>query len=178
MLVARATQAHNELGRQRGKIFPELSAYGRVSKQTFSNEFNFFGGSQPWYNVSVIGLRLDWNLFTGFNRQATIRQSALQAKIADLELENYSRQSEKELLDLTVNHQVATEGLERFAEHFRINSANYRIAGEKYREGVYSIDQYVTIYQETVLSQNRYLNQLADYLIYESMIQSRNAIHE
>lgn len=176
MLNARQQQSFEELKRQQMRILPELSVYGRYTRQAFNNDFEIFSSSQSWFDVGVIGLRAEWNIFSGFSRQSSIRQASLQAQSAQYELENYTRQSEKELDELAINHRVAADGLEKFTEHFQLNSMNHRIAGDKYTEGVYTIDQYVTIYQERVRSQNQYLSKLANFLVYESMIQSRNLL--
>ncbi|HEY0656718.1 MAG TPA: TolC family protein [Chryseosolibacter sp.] len=176
MLNSRYQQSAEDLKRQQLRVLPELSVYGRYTRQAFNNEFEIFSSSQSWFDVGVIGLRAEWNIFSGFARQSSIRQASLQSRSAQLELENYTRQSEKELEELAINHRVAAEGLAKFTEHFELNAANHRIAGDKYTEGIYTIDQYVTIYQERVRSQNQYLSKLASFLIYESMIQSRNLL--
>jgi outer membrane protein len=176
MFSARKFQSAEELKRQQMRILPELSIYGRYTRQAFNNDFEIFSSNQSWFDVGVVGLRAEWNIFSGFNRQASIRQASLQSKAAEFELENYARQSEKELEELEINHRVAASGLQQFTEHYQLNAMNHRIAGDKYTEGVYTIDQYVTIYQERVRSQNQYLNKLASFLIYESMIQSRNLL--
>lgn len=176
MLSARERQAREDLQRQRTKALPELSLFTRVSRQTFSDELNLFSSEQPWFDVAVAGLRAEWTLFTGFNRQSAVRQASLQSQIARYELDNYTAQAEKELEELRINHQVAAHGVGGYMEHYRLNATNYSIAGEKYAQGVYTIDQYVTIYQEMVRSQNQYLGQLASYLVYESIVQSRNAL--
>lgn len=176
MLSTRQQQSVEELKRQQMRIFPELSLYGRYTRQAFNNDFEIFSSNQAWFDVGVVGLRAEWNLFSGFSRQSSLRTASLQAQSAQYELENYARQSEKELEELQINHRVAADGLQKFTEHFQLNSMNHRIAGDKYTEGVYTIDQYVTIYQERVRSQNQYLTKLANFLIYESMIQSRNLL--
>ena len=176
MLSTKMLQAQEDLKRQRSKIFPELSLYARISRQSFSDEFNFFSNTQPWFDVAVAGFRAEWNLFTGFSRQSTIQQASLQLQITRHELDNYSLQAEKELDELRINHQVAAHGVGRFLEHYQLNAINYRIAGEKYKQGIYTIDQYVTIYQEMVRSQNQYLGKLANYMVYESMVNSKNAL--
>jgi outer membrane protein TolC len=176
MLTSRYQQSVEEMKRQQLRVLPELSVYGRYTRQAFNNDFEIFSSSQSWFDVGVVGLRAEWNIFSGFNRQSSIRQASLQSQSAQFELENYTRQSEKELEELSINHHVAAEGLAKFTEHFELNAMNHRIAGDKYTEGVYTIDQYVTIYQERVRSQNQYLSKLANFLIYESMIQSRNLL--
>jgi outer membrane protein TolC len=177
MLSLKQRQAHEDVLKNKAKVLPELSLYGRAMRQTFSNEFDVFSSGQAWFDVAVVGVRAEWNLFSGFNRQSQIRQSTLQLKSAEYEFENYRLQADKELEELSVNHTVAAQGVQNYLEHYQLNAVNHRIAGEKYNQGIYSIDNYVTIYQERVRSQNLYLGKLANFLIYESMIQSRNALH-
>lgn len=176
MLYTKNLQALEDLKRQRAKVFPELSLYARVSRQTFNNEFKIFSSDQQWFDVSVAGVRAEWNLFTGFNRQSNIRQASLQKEIAAYDLQHFSLQSQKEIEDLRINHQIAVDGIKIFIEHHQLNTASYRIAGEKYNQGIYTIDQYVNIYQEMVRSQNHYLSKVANYLVYESIVQSRNTL--
>jgi outer membrane protein TolC len=176
MLAYRKRQAQEELKRSRSKILPELSLYARYARQSFSNEANVFGSDRPWFDVGVVGLRAEWNLFNGFNRQATIRQASLQSQIAHEELQAYTLQADKELEELRINHLLSAESLQRYSAHYQLNSDNYQIAGEKYAQGIYTIDQYITIYQERVRSQNQYLAKLANYFIYESLVRSKNAL--
>jgi outer membrane protein TolC len=177
MLRLKHRQASEDVLKNKTKVLPEVSLYGRAMRQTFSNEFNVFSSDQMWFDVAVVGIRAEWNLFSGFNRQSQIRQSTLQQKSAGFEFQNYRLQANKELEELTLNHRVSTQGVQNYLEHYQLNAVNHRIAGEKYNQGIYSIDNYVTIYQERVRSQNLYLSKLASFLIYESMVQSRNALH-
>ena len=169
-------QTLEDLKRQRARILPEVSLFARYSRQSFGDDYNFVSGNQPWYEIGVVGLRAEWNLFSGFNRQSGIRQASLQSQIASEELKDFTLQAESELGELRLNHQVATRAAQYYQEHYALNAENYRIAGVKYNEGVYSIDQYVNIYREFVTSQNQYLNHLANYLVYESIIRSRNTL--
>lgn len=173
-LTYRRQQSLAELSRQRARVLPEISLYGRYVNQSFSNELEVFSNDLKWYPIGVVGVRAEWNLFTGFNRKSSIKQASLQHQIAERELEAYSLSADKENNDLVKNFQTQTETLKKSAEHFKLNRENYQIAGIKYDQGVYSIDQYVNIYQELIRSQNQYLSNLANYLVYYSMIQSRN----
>lgn len=177
MLSLRVDQSRTELMRTKSKALPELSMFARYSRQSFSNQFEMFGSDQPWFDVGVVGFRAEWKIFTGLSRQSQVRQSALQLQIAEKEFANYKLVAEKELNDLTLNHGIAKSGLDNYLEHFQLNTLNHNIAVEKYSEGIYSIDQYINIYQERVRSQNLYLNALANYMIYESMIQTRNQLN-
>jgi outer membrane protein TolC len=175
MLLQRRLLTREDLKKQRSKTLPELSLYARYAQQTFSNQTNVFA-NDSWFDVGVVGLRAEWTLFTGLNRQSSIQQASLQSKIAEQELQSYTLQADKELEDLRINHQVAIEGVTRYSEHYQLNAMNLNIAGEKYNQGIYSIDQYITIYQERVRSQNQYLSKLANYFIYDSLVTMRNAL--
>jgi outer membrane protein TolC len=133
-----------------------------------------FNGNQPWFDVAVVGLRAEWNLFTGLSRQSSIRQASLQSHIAKQESENSALQTQKELNELRVNHEVAAYGLGRYAEHFQLNRMNHQVALEKYNNGIYTLDQFIIVYQESVRSQNQYLTKLASYLVYDSIIAIKN----
>jgi outer membrane protein TolC len=167
-------QSEEDRKRQRARVLPELSLIARYSRQSFSNDMDLFSGSQPWFDVGVVGLRAEWNLFTGFNRQASIRQATLQSRIAKQESDNSAIQVQKEFDELQVNHQVAAYGLNRYTEHFQLNRTNHQVALEKYDQGVYTLDQFITVYQETVRSQNQYLAKLANFLVYDSIISIKN----
>jgi outer membrane protein TolC len=177
MFQAKTLQMQEELKRQRVKSLPEVSLYARYSRQAFRDEFNFFESERPWFDVAVAGLRAEWSLFTGLNRHASIRQASMQSKIAELDLANYKSIAERELEDLRINHQLAIDGVQRYHQHHLLNMTNHKIANKKYSEGVYTIDQYITIYQEVVRSQNQYLNKLANHVIYESIVATRNSLN-
>jgi outer membrane protein TolC len=177
MFQARTLQMQEELKRQRVKTLPEISLYARYSRQAFRDEFNFFESEGSWFDVAVAGLRAEWSLFTGLNRHAAIRQASIQSKIAELDLANYKSIAERELEDIRINHQLAIEGVERYQQHYLLNTMNHKIANKKYSEGVYTIDQYITIYQEVVRSQNQYLNKLANHFIYQSIVATRNSLN-
>jgi outer membrane protein TolC len=175
MLAYKRLQSLEELKRQRSKALPEILASARYTRHSFSNELSTFSSDQPWYEIGVVGFRAEWTLFTGLNRHSTIRQSSLRAQIATNELRNYTLQSSEELEALRINYNVARQAIHQYETHYKLNSESYLIAGKKYGEGVYSVDQYITIYQELVRSQNLYLGKLANYLIYASIINTKNA---
>jgi outer membrane protein TolC len=176
MLNYKKLQASEDLKRQRAKILPEVSLFARYTRQAFSNQTDLYSANHPWYEIGVVGVRAEWNLFTGFNRQANIRQASLQSQIAEKELENFHLQADREIEELKINQQVASQGVIRYREHYKLSNDNYQIAGVKYTEGVYTIDQYVNIYQELVRSQNQYLSNIANYLVYESIVTTRNTL--
>lgn len=157
------------------KVLPEVMIFARYSRQSFSHQFETLS-DQPWFDVGVAGLKAEWNLFTGFSRQASIRQSTLLARAAAGELDAWEKQSDQELHALQTNLRVARSGADRYKEHYYLNAENYRIASEKYNAGIYPVDALVTVYRELVSSQQQYLKYLSDYLYYQAIINNRNNV--
>lgn len=174
MLALQSEQRHTELKRQQLRVAPELSLFARYTRQAQRNEFNFFSQQGDWFDIALIGVRADWNLFTGFNRQASIRQASYQARAAELDLADADLRKEQELENLLQNYKTAAAGLRTYATHYQLTKENYALATFKYREGVYTLDQFITIYQEMVRSQNQFLIQLANYMISGATIELEN----
>ncbi|NJM24879.1 MAG: TolC family protein [Bacteroidia bacterium] len=144
-LSLQAGQRHAELKKQQLRVAPELSLFARYTRQAQRNEFNFFSQQGDWFDIALIGVRADWNLFTGFNRQASIQQASYQARAAELELADADLRKEQELENLRQNYLTAATGLRTYATHYQLSKENYALATHKYQEGVYTLDQYITI---------------------------------
>lgn len=172
---AKYLQAKENLLKQQSKILPELSLYARYTRQSFSNESTSLISNQ-WFDIGVVGVRAEWNLFTGLSRHATIEQARYQKVIGENEKTLNRSEAERQLRDLALNHELAFESMKNCRERYELNLANYRIASIKYNEGVYAIDQYVDVYDDMVSAQNFYLEALADFLIYDAVVQSKNTL--
>jgi outer membrane protein TolC len=176
MIHARIAEMEAEQKRAKLKTLPEINLFARYSRQSFSNDFSSLP-DQSWFEVGVVGVRADWNLFSGFNREANVRMSSLQVNALRKEEEAWTNQAQHELASLDTNVRTARLGAIRFNEQWILAMENYRIATMKYNEGIYSIDQLIVVYQELVDTQHLYFRNLSDFLIYQSIINTRNSYH-
>ena len=170
---SRLHQAQENLLRQQAKVLPEISLYARYTRQAFSQEVSEIT-EVSWFDVGVVGVRAEWNLFTGLNRRSAIKQAYYQKSIAAEEKAQAGADAAEDMRELALNHAVAIESTTNAKERFTLASQNYSLAAIKYTEGIYTIDQYINIYQELVNAHTVYLKALADFMRYESLVQSRN----
>ncbi|WP_224998628.1 TolC family protein [Cesiribacter sp. SM1] len=160
--------------RERRKLLPELSAYARYTRQAQRDAFNFTESGQPWFNIGIAGLRLDWPLFTGFHRLASTRKAHLQWEAATLELQHTANQLQQEQQELLTNYQQSSRSLAFAQESFALGNQNYQLARLKYNAGVLPLDGLINVYHEKLRAQNSLLKALSDHLYYSALITTRN----
>ncbi|MFC5271446.1 TolC family protein [Adhaeribacter terreus] len=166
--------AEREWHKQQARWAPEISGYGRFTRQVQSEEFNVFASDLPWFEIGVVGLRLDWPIFTGFNRSVSIKQANLNRQIAANNLAQQNLKTKQEYAELLVDYRNAKSSLDSYREHYVLYQDNYALAMYKYRHDVYSTDQLLQVYGEKLRSQNRYIYAMGNYYISRSLIQLKN----
>ncbi len=60
--------------------YPTLSAFADVNYNAFSREFNFISDSHVWYRGSLVGLKLSFSIFDGFQRKNKIAQARVETE--------------------------------------------------------------------------------------------------
>ncbi|KAA9333625.1 TolC family protein [Adhaeribacter soli] len=166
--------AEREWQKQKARWAPEVWGYGNYSRQRLSNEVNVFNSDLPWLKTALIGLRLDWPLFTGFNRSISIRQAKLNKQIAENNLVQQALKTKQEYAELLLDYSNAQNSLQAYREHYALYQDNYALALYKYRQDVYSTDQLLQVFAEKLRSQNRYIYAVGNYYISRSLIQLKN----
>ncbi|GAB3696407.1 hypothetical protein GCM10027592_19440 [Spirosoma flavus] len=171
---ARIELAQLQLNRERLQRWPTLSAYGRYMEQAQRNQINFLNTSQPWYQIGVAGLQFNWYLYTGGLRNSNLIRAKLQIKAAEIALayERNKQQTDNEDIRNTFNQAVRSLDLNR--QNYELSSQNVQIALVKYRSGLFAYDQYLNVFNEALTAQNRYLNNLSNVFINQTILQIRN----
>jgi outer membrane protein TolC len=160
--------------RERSKLLPELSAYARYTRQAQRDAFNFTESGQPWFNIGIVGLRLEWPIFTGLYRLASTRKAHLQWEAATLELQHTANRMQQEQQELLTNYQQSSRSLAFAQESFSLGNQNYQLAMLKYKAGVLPLDGLINVYHEMLRAQNGLLKALSDHMYYSALITTRN----
>ncbi|GAB3949096.1 hypothetical protein GCM10028805_24900 [Spirosoma harenae] len=166
--------AQLQLNRERLQRWPTLSAYGRFTEQAQRNELNFLNTSQPWFQIGVAGLQFNWPIYTGGLRNSNLTRARLQLKAAEIALayEKNKQQTDNEDIRNTYNQAVRSLDLNR--QNYELSNQNVQIALVKYRSGLFAYDQYLNVFNEALTAQNRYLNNLSNVFINQTILQIRN----
>ena len=149
---------------------PELSVYGRYTTQAQRQELNFLEKGEPWFDIGVVGLKLNFPIFTGFQRSNSIQIAMLNLESAKLDQQDFINREGNENEILLRNYEQSRLSVETYRELLELNTENYEIALYKFKAGAISIDQLMNIYKENILAQNQYLAKMADLMIQQSTI--------
>lgn len=172
----RRLQALN-LKNQHAGALPTISAFGKLGYQTQSNTFGGIfktntsledaGGVGPdkWYDYSMYGVSLNWNVFTGMQRHHKIQQEKLSLQ----KIENSFR-SLKSGIDLEVKQsgimfENALKTLTSQKQNMELAGNVARVTRIKFEQGVGSNLEVVTAESSLKEAQNNYYNALYDAML-------------
>lgn len=68
--------------------YPTLTAFARYNYQAQRNTWSFFKGSEPWFDFSTVGLRLNVPIFDGFTKHSRVQQSKIRLQTLDIQIAN------------------------------------------------------------------------------------------
>jgi len=115
---------------------PSLSAFANQSWQAQRNEFNFLSSNAPWFQQTIVGLRLSVPIFDGFYKKSKVQQSMIAIKKLELDQINADR-------NLDVRYLNAREALVNTIKSVQAQKENEILAQEVY-------DQSQDLYKEQV----------------------------
>ena len=171
---ARVELATLQVERERLSRWPTLSAYGRFTEQAQRSQINFLNTNEPWYQIGVAGLQFNWPIYSGGLRTSNLTRARLQQKLAESELAYERNRQQTDTEDVRNTYNQAVRSLELNRQNYELSSQNVQIALVKYRSGLFAYDQYLNVFNEVLTAQNRYLNNLSNVFINQTILQIRS----
>jgi outer membrane protein TolC len=160
----------------RDKIYPTLSLYARYGANTYGQEFD--NSFSPYLDFSTVGLKLSWNIFTGFRRDAQYKEAIIDVENARLNLQLYEANQ-------SLQFQNADAQVTRAQITIRTNKSNMELANEvydnttlQYRQGMASLSDLLNAELSYREAQNNYINSLLDYYLADLDVQKANGTLE
>lgn len=156
---------------------PVIEAFGTLGASTqsptfgglFKTESNFGEtagvGPDQWYRYSVVGLRLNWSLFTGLQRNYQIQQQKVEIEKLENSLDQFESQVRIEVEQQGVLLTNANKNLEIQKENMELAQNIFDISEIKYKEGVGSSLEVVNADNELKQAQTNFFNALFDAVI-------------
>lgn len=160
------------------EALPSINAYYRTGFQTQSanigglfkteTDLGFESddiGPDKYYNYSVIGISLNWNLFTGLSRHHKIQQEKLALQKIDNSFRRLKSGIDLEIKQTTLMYDNALKVLTSQKENMDLASNVYRVTRIKFEQGVGSNLEVVTAEAEYRTAQNNYYGALFDAMV-------------
>ena len=163
-----------QLDRERLQRWPTLSAYGRFSQQAQRNQLNFLNPHERWFTIGVAGLQFNWPIYSGGLRTSNLTRAQLGLKLAQSELAYERNRQLTDNEDIRNTYNQAVRSLDLNRQNYELSRQNVQIALVKYRSGLFAYDQYLNVFNEALTAQNRYLNNLSNVFINQTILQIRS----
>lgn len=143
---------------------PNISAFYNYGKNTNTEAWNIYKSKVPWFKSSMVGLKLNVPIFTGFNRRSKVKQEKINyKKIEDLRYN--TEQSLKK--DISISHNSlmnAKENYENDLKGLEIAKRIYEKTLIKFKEGVSTSTDLSNIEEQYLNSNTAYINSTLNLL--------------
>lgn len=173
--VYRLQKQYAETGAKKAKaeFLPQAGLYAYFGYNQFQDDFSVSFESDQWRPSNYVGFSLKIPVFTGFASKSKYESARIGHQIAAGKYEDELRKSaisDTLLYQKTMSSgKIAATGL----ENFNLSAQNVKLAVQKYKQGLLSLDGYLNIFDDYLKAENVYLNYLSEYLIGKASIESR-----
>jgi len=144
---------------------------------------HYFGGSQyqdkfkinpaEWKPNQYTALSISVPIFTGFMNKSQYDVAIIEKQIAEQSYKDELRKSELEDLNLSSAYSSSLKIAEKSKNTFIISQENVKLAKQKYVQGIFALDDYLKVFDDYLFAENKYLNNLSNYLINKATIDAR-----
>lgn len=167
LLQSQQNLSQLDLKRQRMGYLPTLVAYGALQYNAQRQKFDFFDGKKDWFNIALIGAKLNVNVFDGLQRHNRIQQAKIALLKGENNLKNLELATELEASMADINYTNALASLQTQKRNMELAQHVFDVAQKKLTNGVGS-NLELTIAESTLKeSQTNYYNSVYDMLVAE-----------
>lgn len=156
----------------RAGLLPKLNATGRFYQQTLANQFSLRDASS--FEVGVVGLSLNWNLFQGNLKRLKTKTAYLDWQIAKERQKLTQQMLTQEQQNLETELGKSQQLVNEFGKLLQLFEENYRLAGIQWAEGQLNADELLQVEREWIEQQQEYLIALADLFTSQALLAIRN----
>ncbi len=152
-----------DLSRKQAAFLPTLNGYARYGAQALGNDFSQQYNS--FYNYSVIGLKLNVPVFSGFRRYSQVKQSELSLSNARINLGISSDNLKLQMLNSNAKLLSSYENLSSNKENLDLAKNVLQTTTLQYQQGVASASDLLNSDYALKEAQSNYINSFYNYLI-------------
>lgn len=136
MIEKQKQLAMNSIRLNQAEYFPALNLIAATSYMNQSNTYYVFGKPADWFNTSLVGIRLNVPIFSGFEKRYRVSQSRValdQLQVTEDDTRRILSVQSKDARGRLVNA-ITDEGRQR--ENMKLAERVYSISQEQYQKGV------------------------------------------
>ena len=162
-----------DIKRLKWGYMPTIAAYGAYQFNTFRTSPNIFDydKSNPikkWFNVSLIGLTVNLNVFDGFQRHYKIQQAKITSMKNQNNIKNFELAAQLEANSAGVMYTNALSSLKIQKRNMDLAQNIYKVSQKKYEQGVGSNLEIINAQTALKEAETNYYNVIFDMLVYKT----------
>lgn len=172
LLNAQQSLYNIDVKRLKWGYLPTLAAYGAYQYNTQRINANIFesDNSNPikkWYNVSLVGVTLNLNVFDGFQRHYKIQQAKISALKNQNNLKNLELAAQLETSVASISYNNSLKTLNANKRNMELAQHVYDVSQKKYSQGVGTNLEIINAQTSLREAETNYYNSLYEMLIYK-----------
>ncbi len=167
LLQSQQTLYKLDVKRQRMGYLPTLVAYGALQYNAQRQEFDFMDTKKDWFNVALIGAKLNISVFDGLQRHYRTQQAKIAVLKGENNMKNLSMAAEMEASVADITYSNAFASLQNQKRNMELAQHVFDVSQKKYTEGVGSNLEITTAEANLKEAQTNYFNSVYDMLVAE-----------
>jgi len=151
--------------RYRLSYLPTLAFNGVYTKQAQRTTFDIFSKDGNWFTTSFIGLNLSVPIFTGFGKDAKLKQSKLELQQTQNNLDNLKLSIDNDVKQAQLNFSTAITTMDFQKKNMQLAENVYNQTKKKYEVGTGSNTEINAAQADLVMAQTNYINAMYSAII-------------
>jgi outer membrane protein len=156
----------NEYNIRRYKLsyLPTVALSGSYAKNAQRNQFDFFGKGD-WFTVSSVGLNVSVPIFSGFAKDARVKQAQISLAQTNNTIAGLKTQIDNDVLQASTNFKTAIATMDFQKQNMALAETVYNQTVKKYQEGIGSNTEITAAQTDKVTAETNYINALYSAII-------------
>jgi outer membrane protein TolC len=173
MAMLSKDQAKAQVAIQKSLFLPKLSFNSYFGKQLFDDDLGLALGDGAWNNYSYLGITLSVPLFTGLSNYNQLKVSKIDVEVAQNELEKVMNTAALADYQLLEDYHISLKNTKLAKNTLELYQENRKLSYQQYKEGLISLDKYLTAFEDYLKSEHTFLNTLLDTYNHYSQVVPR-----
>jgi outer membrane protein len=136
MIEMQRELANTDLKLKNSEYFPSVTFIGNVSYSNQNNSYYVFGKPNAWFNMSLIGLRLNVPIYDGFQKRNKVSQSRVDLKQIQVNEDDTRRILRIQSEDAARKLLASVDAEKRQRQNVIIADHVYGVSQEQYQKGL------------------------------------------
>ncbi len=149
---------------EKNRALPSIQAFISYNNAAFENEFTFFDSSTQWFPSSILGVQLNWPLFTSFGRGAKVKRSKLAYEQAKNNFEETKQQILLSYYNARSDYQLSIENFLASKKKLELSETIEEKNQIKYAEGLATSFELRQAQLQLYTAQQQFLKSMSDLI--------------